>query len=162
NRDLEAAVRAGTFRQDLYFRLNGITIAIPPLRSRIESIPSLARTFVAEACNAEGRPASPIGEPVLQALRAHPWPGNVRALRKVMERAVMLSGGADIGVEHLVFDKLGGRASEAIPAGAPALRDEMRGLQRKRVIDALEQSGGHQRKAAELLGVSRRTLLNWL
>jgi two-component system response regulator AtoC len=163
NRDLEAAVRDGAFRQDLYYRLNGITISVPPLRERADSIPTLARTFVAQACEAARRPPLPLGEPVLAALRAHTWPGNVRELRKVMERAVLLCAGPEIGVEHLVLDKVGGPpAAEGASGGAAGLREELRGVQRKRVIDALERSGGHQRKAAELLGVSRRTLLNWL
>jgi DNA-binding NtrC family response regulator len=148
NRDLEAEVAAGRFRRDLYFRLAGVVLAIPPLRERPLEIELLARTFAAEA---DAR----LGDAALAALRAHAWPGNVRELRNVIERAALLAVDQPIDVEHL-----GLAAAPAAPAAAPAaLPDELAAIERQRIVDALEQCGGNQTRAAELLGMPRRTLV---
>ena len=98
NRDLVSLVRSGAFRQDLYFRLNGISVLIPPLRQRRPEIQPLARAFIAEACRDANRSALSITEQALAALETHSWPGNVRELKNVIERAVTLctsaAGGA--------------------------------------------------------------------
>ncbi|HWE24561.1 MAG TPA: sigma 54-interacting transcriptional regulator [Myxococcales bacterium] len=90
NRNLEQAIARGTFREDLYFRLNGITLVIPPLRDRPAEIEDLARHFIAEACRRSSRAAPRISREALQILLAYPWPGNIRELRSVIERAVVL------------------------------------------------------------------------
>src|SRR5262249_33767128 len=105
HRDLAADVRSGTFRQDLYFRLNGITLRVPPLRERRDEILGLARTFIAANVKQLGRKAPRLTDEVVKALEAHGWPGNVRELRNVVERAVLLAPGDRIEVEQLVFDE---------------------------------------------------------
>ena len=150
NRDLEAAVEAGTFRQDLYYRLNGISVRIPPLRERRGEIHELARTFVAAA--ARSGPPPPIARATVDCLEAHKWPGNVRELRNVMERAIVLSGGGELRPEHLLLVQ-----STAAPAD---LRSDLQAIERQRIERALAEARGNQTRAAEILGISRRTLIN--
>jgi DNA-binding NtrC family response regulator len=108
NRDLEAESLLHTFRQDLYFRLSGVTLLVPPLRERREEIEPLARAFVGEACRAAGRSRPPRLTPSAVALlERYGWPGNVRELRNLMERAVLLCAGAEIGPELLPVEKMG-------------------------------------------------------
>jgi two-component system, NtrC family, response regulator AtoC len=107
NRDLEVEVARGTFRKDLYFRLNGISLVIPPLRERLEEIEGLARVLVAESSQRMGRRAEPELSPeVLDLLRQYPWPGNIRELRNVLERAVLLCSGDRIEKSHLPLEKM--------------------------------------------------------
>src|SRR6266700_3563136 len=102
NRDLEAAVRRGAFRADLYFRLNGMTLVIPPLRERPLDLPRLARQMVLDlARHANQRPPPALSDPALDVITRHDWPGNVRELRNVIERALLLCEGATITPEHL-------------------------------------------------------------
>jgi DNA-binding NtrC family response regulator len=154
HRDLAREVAEGRFRQDFYFRLNGISIAIPPLRERKDEILPLALRFVGEVA-ARSRRVPPTLDPAVErALLAHPWPGNVRELRNVVERAVVLAPGATIGLEHLQLEApTEGRAA---PASADAA-DE-----RQRILDALDRCAGNQTKAAKLLGYSLRTLVSRL
>jgi DNA-binding NtrC family response regulator len=91
NRDLAADVALGRFREDLYYRLNGISLSIPPLRARINELPTLTRELVAAACKRAGRPPVHLASDTMAALLAHPWPGNIRELRNVVERAVIMS-----------------------------------------------------------------------
>jgi two-component system, NtrC family, response regulator AtoC len=158
NRDLEAEIARGAFRSDLYYRLNGITLTIPPLRTRVGEIRRLAETFMQQICRELGRPEPAIPERIALLLESYAWPGNIRELKNVMERAVLLCTGAVIGVEHLPMDKLGAPPSspgvpsaEAAAAGPP---DE-----RQRIVDALAACAGNQSRAAKVLGVSRRTLV---
>jgi two-component system, NtrC family, response regulator AtoC len=155
NRDLEAQVAAGTFRSDLFYRLNGMSITIPPLRERLDEIPTLARTFVVEECKELDMPEVPITAAAQAALLAHRWPGNVRELRNTIERAVLLAHGGPIDVEHLAQPR-------AAVVSAMDLPSEVESLERRRILDALEKSDGNQRRAAELLGISRRTLISRL
>ncbi|WP_438015402.1 sigma 54-interacting transcriptional regulator [Sorangium sp. So ce315] len=221
NRDLEVEIARGNFRQDLYFRLNGISLVIPPLRERRSEIVPLAARFLEEACRQLDQRSVPrISPEALEALEAYAWPGNVRELRNVIERAAVLCAGdavlpGDLP-PHLTSDaaprlgrgagagaaprlgdsdaapglggsaprlggsdaapRLGGSAPppasvDAAPApesptpqpGADAmarLRLEMKALERQRVVEALEQSAGNQTRAAKLLGISLRTLVN--
>jgi len=143
NRDLEAEVSRGSFRRDLYFRLNGMTLSLPPLRARPREIPALCRLFLRELAPAAGRKTPPrLTAEALAQLCAHPWPGNVRELRNAIERALLLAPGDELGVEHL-------------PAAAPpAPADE-----RERILAALEACAGNQSRAARQLGISRKVLL---
>jgi two-component system response regulator AtoC len=165
NRDLRALVERETFRRDLYFRLNGITLPIPPLRERKGEIEGLAREFMALASARAGRGVPSLSRSALDALMGHEWTGNVRELRNTVERAVVLCQGDAILPDHLVLEappptRAGTPASEAAPSdGQPALRSQVETFERARIMEALEQAGGNQSRAAELLGVSRRTLV---
>ena len=154
NRDLEAAAAAGEFRTDLYFRLAGIVLEVPPLRERRREIEPLARAFAAASADQLGRPVPELGPEAIAALVAHDWPGNVRELRNVIERAVLLAQAAITPVD-LFGRGIKARSSPAAPA--PAADDE-----RARIIAALERCAGNQTRAAEALGMPRRTLVKRL
>jgi DNA-binding NtrC family response regulator len=184
NRDLEAAIAGGTFRSDLYFRLDGVTIHIPPLRERVDEIPGLAAVFAAEAAKRFGRsPVPRLSSDALELLRSYRWPGNIRELRNVVERAVLLCDGDTIGPRHLPLEKFAAAPPPAVdevtgdcaPVGdtgrvpratiGPGLREAQQQLaeaDKQRIVDALERCGGNQTKAAKLLGISRTTLLSRL
>jgi two-component system response regulator AtoC len=166
NRDLEAECARGTFRTDLYFRLNGVTIALPPLRERRDEIDPLARAFVVEASRAAGRAAPPAIDAEAEAwLRAYAWPGNVRELRNVVERAVLLvEPGRPITTEELPRGlrpgaRVGVEAREAPPPPRESLKENIAAVEKERVVLALAEAGGNQKRAAEILGISRGTLL---
>jgi two-component system, NtrC family, response regulator AtoC len=162
NRDLEAECATGRFRHDLYFRLNGISVVVPPLRERVGEIARLARGFIAQVCEKWRRPFEPaLTNAVLAQLQAYVWPGNIRELRNVMERAVILAGDGPIEPRHLPFEKMAPAATARAvepPAAAPRPPSE----EFQRIIDALRRSAGNQTAAAALLGISRRTLLHRL
>jgi DNA-binding NtrC family response regulator len=172
NRDLRAEVEAGRFRRDLFYRLNGICLEVPPLRERPEELVPLARFFVREARARTGAEELPIKEDARALLRAHTWPGNVRELRHLMERATALAGDAPIDASHLPNELVTGAEPTPEPARSvqaisetdapPTLADQKRALERQRIVEALEQAAGNQTRAAELLGISRRTLVNRL
>jgi DNA-binding NtrC family response regulator len=147
NRDLEADVRDGRFREDLYYRLNAYAMRVPPLRERREEIPHFARTFRDAACVVLGRKPVPAWSPeAMAALAAHDWPGNLRELRNVIERACVVCTQDVIGIADL---------PEAVTrVTAPIAGDELR----ERIEDALARTGGNQTKAAKLLGIARNTL----
>jgi transcriptional regulator with GAF, ATPase, and Fis domain len=179
NRDLEAEIARGSFRQDLYYRLAGITLAIPPLRERTGEIAPLAQSFIA-AASAQSERKPQLDREALEVLESYSWPGNIRELRNVIERAVLLSGQGTIRQEHLPIDKM--RATYAAyrspavaddaatpPSGPPAAAglDPAHALdalypgdaERDRIIATLELCRGNQTKAAKVLGMSRRTLI---
>ncbi len=175
NRDLPAAIAQGLFRSDLYYRLNGMTIAVPPLRERPEDIVQLSMVFAAELSG--GQPPRLTPEAVAR-LQACPWHGNARELKSVIHRALLLAQGSVIDVTHLEFNaapsiatKRRSRASEAprfpdteppTAAVADRLRFELEERERRKIREALQQTGGSQKAAAALLGVSRRTLIKRL
>jgi DNA-binding NtrC family response regulator len=189
NRDLEAEVARGAFRQDLYFRFAGITLTIPPLRERPDEIRPLVETFSNQICRDLGRAPPIFPAPILMLLESYGWPGNVRELKNVVERAVLLSGGPIIGTEHLPMEKIS-RAMPSAPAAAapsapeprigtvtprqieagrvdvPGMSRAARGpagqAERERIIAALNACAGNQSRAAKLLGIPRRTFLNKL
>ncbi|HJZ87323.1 MAG TPA: sigma 54-interacting transcriptional regulator [Polyangia bacterium] len=183
NRDLEAEVNAGRFRQDLFFRLHGISILVPPLRDRVDEIAPLARAFIAHACrDLRIRTRPLLSADAIAVLEGYGWPGNIRELHNVIERAVVLRGDGVIGLEHLPIEKLTGAGTgpparaeaaraptQAGPTERPraepvsaALPSELASLERARILDALERCGGNQKQAAQVLGVSRRTLVRRL
>jgi DNA-binding NtrC family response regulator len=155
NRDLEADVARGAFRRDLYYRLNGMTLTIPPLRERPRDLPLLARHFVAAFSEAAGRSRPPaLSDDALARLAAHDWPGNVRELRNVVERALLLADGPVIEAEHL------GEDTPRAPAPAPKpSRSRPPASERSRILEALAACGGNQSRAAKQLGISRKVLL---
>jgi two-component system, NtrC family, response regulator AtoC len=122
----------------------------------------LARTFLASACRELELPPLSLSAPTLELLRAYAWPSNVRELRNVIERAVVLCTGKAILPEHLPPSVLNARAPLPELDGAAGLPSEIRSLERARIIEVLDRCGGNQTKAAELLGVSRRTLVSQL
>jgi transcriptional regulator with PAS, ATPase and Fis domain len=175
NRDLAKDVRDGRFRSDLFYRIGGIVITIPPLRHRLVEVEPLARYFLEKFCSRSGRLEPRLTREAIERLRRHDWPGNVRELRNVMERAVLLATGAAIEVEHVALDlpnepgdTLGAEADTTVVGVSNAfVRSLYTGvagdgeeLEKERVISALEACGGNQTRAAKLLRVSRRTLVN--
>lgn len=156
NRDLRREIGEGRFREDLYYRLNGITLRIPPLRERVAEIAGLAKEFLAEAATKAGLSVPPpLSGEALTALQQHPWPGNVRQLKNVIERAVVLAGEEPVKPEHLTETIGDGLATPTV--AEPGEVDE-----RSRILQALQQCAGNQTRAAELLGISRRTLGTWM
>jgi two-component system response regulator AtoC len=168
NRDLPAEVAAKRFRHDLYFRLDGITLTIPPLRERGHRIAGLAARFLEQACVAARRPLRPLAIETLEVLEAHDWPGNVRELKAVIDRALLLSRDGAIGVRHLAFsprvDDSRDEPVETAEADDPFLAtlSPAQLAERAQYVDALEKSAGNQTRAAKLLGVSRSTMTNRL
>ncbi len=170
NRDLQKEIDAGRFREDLYFRLNGITLEVPPLRERKDEIVRLAEIFVTRAAAADRREPPRLTAEARAHLEAHAWPGNVRELRNVIERAVLLAGDR-IEPAHLPLERsargggaaaAGGGAAAGTGANAGPLEPQMQAFERDRIVRALEATGGNQTKAAQLLGIARRTLINRL
>ena len=152
HQDLQALVRAGRFREDLYYRLTEIVLAIPPLRERVGDAVLLAHHFKERFCRAEGRPTLHFSDDALMAIEDHPWPGNVRELENCVKRAVILCEGAQIGAQDL------GLASSG-QFGQPVNLRQVRDAAEYRVmVMALARTDGCIVKAAELLGVSRPTL----
>jgi two-component system, NtrC family, response regulator AtoC len=162
NRDLAAEVAAGRFRQDLYFRLDGISLSIPPLRERRAMIVPLALDFLEAARAKPGDAAAKLDGEAIAMLEAHDWPGNVRELKAAIERAVVLARGGTISARHLSLARRPPSSENdlmlALLAGLSAEdRDD-----RARIIDVLEQNAGNQSRAAKALGVSRATLVTKL
>jgi DNA-binding NtrC family response regulator len=163
NRNLEARVAQGHFRQDLLFRLNGVTIRIPPLRERMDEIDDLVRTFTEEAARALGRAPTTLTAKALAALRAQPYPGNIRELRTLVERAVAFAEGEVIDVATIAL-ALEASAHERSrnDVARTGLNVEIELLERRRILEALERHGGNQTKTAQFLGMPRRTLVSRL
>ena len=163
NRDLEAALARGDFREDLYYRLRVFEIRLPPLRERREDVLPLAEAFLEEIGAGMGRPAAGISKEARERLLAYPWPGNARELRNALERAVILAGGGLITADQLPG---GPRAGPALPAGAgPVLAGELpeegvnlEALERTLVEKALARARGNRSQAARLLGLTRSQL----
>jgi DNA-binding NtrC family response regulator len=150
NRDLAEAMKQGEFRQDLYYRINTITILLPPLRERGEDVPLLARHFV-ETNVAYG--AKRLGAGALAALEAYPWPGNVRELLHAIERAVILSKSDEIEPQDLPPDVVGIAPAPAATPGA-----SLEAMERQHIVGTLREVGGHRGKAAALLAIDPKTL----
>jgi len=153
NRDLEAAVREGRFREDLFYRLNVLPVRLPPLRERRGDLPLLVGHFL-DAFNREfGRQLRGVEPRALARLEAHGWPGNVRELRDVLERAVLLGEGETLGTADLppLGRERPGEGALRLPPGGVDFASLERGL----VAEALERSDGSPTRAAALLGMSR-------
>jgi two-component system nitrogen regulation response regulator NtrX len=163
NKDLPAEIRAGRFREDLYFRLNVIPIFVPPLRDRQEDIPLLAEHFMAGFAREYGRRVKVLDSSAAAAMRDYPWPGNVRELRNVIERLMIMVPGDTIGSRDLVF--LEGAAAaderppgEEPPAGALSLHEARARFERDFILKTLAAQQGNISRTAELLGVERSNL----
>jgi DNA-binding NtrC family response regulator len=177
NRDLETDIAEGRFRRDLYYRLNGITLHIPPLRERRAEILPLVRSFLARFAREAGdRPAPEVSPEAARLLEAYPWPGNVREVRNVVERALLLCEGSEVLPEHLPIESMAAHsisfaAAAAPPPAAPApfaAHDPGRATapagaivdqERERILRVLAEHGGNQTQAAKALGIARSTLI---
>jgi DNA-binding NtrC family response regulator len=160
NVDLQQMVREGRFREDLYYRLNVITIDLPPLRQRREDIPLLVHHFLKKFSLENERAAREITPEALHALVDYPWPGNVRELENVIERAVVLSPGTSIGPELLPDVIVGRAATAALLEHRPdaSLFEIIEDCERRIIIDMLEKSGWNQTEAAERFRIPLSTL----
>jgi len=157
NKDLAAGIRAGLFREDLYYRLAVIPLHLPPLRERREDIPLLADHFLRRAAALSGKPIRGFTPEAMVALLRHPWPGNVRELENVVERAVTLAISDQIPPEILLLDVSAAPAPAALLAQATR-RPTLDELTTEYISLVLREVGGDKAKAAEILGVSKRTL----
>ncbi len=161
NSDLEGEVKASRFRQDLYFRLNVLRIAVPPLRERTDDIGPLTEHFVRRISARLGRPAPEVEPAVLADLKSYPWPGNVRELRNVIERALILNPGdtlASLDLPPLEGPRRSGPADES----DLSLRTRLSAVEREIVLEALKRSNGVRKEAARLLGIDPRNLPYYL
>ncbi len=156
NRDLAEMVLAGTFREDLYYRLNVFPIVVPPLRERGSDIITLADHFVMHFARENGKDIRRISTPALNMLMSYHWPGNVRELENVMERAVILSDDEVIHSYNLPPSLQTSRESGT--AYTLTLEEKVRAVEYEMIVDALKSSSGHMGKAAEELGLTRRML----
>ncbi|MGO9740678.1 MAG: sigma-54-dependent transcriptional regulator [Roseiarcus sp.] len=163
NEDLKERVKVGGFREDLLFRLAEYVITVPPLRTRPEDVPFLARRFLTQARESLRRPPIEIAPAALDLLSAYRWPGNARELRNVMRRAALTASHV-ITAEHLADDLSDDSAcatliQKALDSASPRdrLRDQMRTVERDALVAALEQAGGNKAEAARLLGFDYKT-----
>jgi two-component system response regulator PilR (NtrC family) len=162
NADLEAAVQQGQFREDLFYRLNVISVNLPPLRKRTEDIPLLAQHFLGQYARENEKAIRAISPAAMELLLDHHWPGNVRELENAIERAVVLSIGEEL-VEELLPSSVRQRESTgllppALPPNGISFKDVVSEYERQIIIRALQSCGGVQKRAAELLQVKPTTL----
>jgi two-component system response regulator HydG len=154
NRDLQALVAAGSFREDLFYRLNVVAIQLPPLRERADDIPLLASSFLKKYAEANGRAARAFDDAALAALVAYSWPGNIRELQNVIERAVVLASGELVELKHLPVDML-----DVAPTLTPRIPGaSMEELERYAILTTLQANGGSTVKTAAALGISVRKI----
>ena len=186
NRNLESEIENGRFRQDLYFRLNGIAFNIPPLRERPNEILPLTYLFLRSAAKTSNLKEIPeLSKAAENLLLNYQWPGNIRELRNAIDRAVLLCDGDIIMPEHLPEEKMQQMMASPLPQKTPQPFDDehteqvpmqesstaskridfdgsLKEMERQRILDALEECGGNQTKAAQLLGMPRRTFVKRL
>ncbi len=163
NRGVRGLIASGEFRADLYYRLNGLTLEIPPLRQRRTEIPPLAQEFTELAAKSLGIPAPLITRPALQWLQAQDWPGNIRELKNRVDCACLLCQGRPIEIAHLNPQATDSPEAGAVANGADgAFWTDQKRMERESIFRALEACDGNQTHAAKKLGISRRTLINRL
>jgi transcriptional regulator with PAS, ATPase and Fis domain len=160
NRHLDVMVEEGSFRRDLYYRINVIPVIVPPLRERIEDVPLLAESFFRTLQLKSGKDIRAISRPAMDLLMAHSWPGNVRELRSTFEYAFVTCQTASIQPEDLPASI--GQAQQASPGPRPRAHrhqpSDREQQQKQELIEALQQAEGNQSRAADILGVSRVTV----
>jgi len=158
NRDLEAAVAAGEFRSDLYYRINVVPLEVPPLRARRDDIPLLVASFLERLAADEGGPRRELSAEAWEALQRHDWPGNVRELENAIERATTLAEGPGIGLEDLPEEVRLAGLKAAVRAGQMPFDEAVSRFERDLLQEALERARWNQTRAAEHLGITRRQL----
>jgi two-component system nitrogen regulation response regulator NtrX len=161
NKDLQAEIRAGNFREDLYFRLNVIPIFVPPLRERQEDIPLLADHFMAEFAREYGRRLKSFASAATVVLQRYPWPGNVRELRNVIERLMIMVPGDSISAADLAFlGQADSRRPEQLEPAAErlTLHEARDRFERDLILRTLAAQQGNMSRTAEVLGVERSNL----
>jgi DNA-binding NtrC family response regulator len=158
NRDLEQRVKEGAFREDLFYRLNVVMISIPPLRERKEDVPALIDHFLKRYADENGKEIRGLSSEAQDVLLKYDYPGNVRELENIIERAVVIAREDVISVEDLPFRESMGEPIEDRKAEEGLLRGSIEELEKKLIIDAMEKAGDHQSRAAEFLGISERML----
>ena len=165
HRDLEAMCRDGGFRMDLFYRLETITLEVPPLRRRLDEIGELVDLFASEAASASGTIPKSIDPAALDLLRRYSWPGNVRELRNVIERAVVIADGTSIAADDL-SDRIRGGSPDRAPAennepvGDLEFKERVRQYETDLILDALRRTEGNQTRAAKLLRMPLRTMVH--
>jgi len=167
NQDLNKLVAEGRFREDLFYRINVIPIVLPPLRERREDIPLLAEHFLEKYSTQMEKPVNAVSRPAMDLLQKHDWPGNIRELENVIERAVALESTPSVQPESLPATVRGGSArlspalsnvgTEVLPADGLDLEARVQEIERGYIAQALERANGVQVKAADLLGMSFRS-----
>jgi two-component system response regulator FlrC len=165
NREIEASIAKGEFREDLYYRLNVIPIRLPALRERPEDIEPLAVSFLASFSETYGRPPLAVSGEAMDWLRKQPWRGNVRELRNLMERMALVCSGPVLGLRDLCPGAEGTeRETPGLPPPAGEEADSLclRDMEKKMIYQALEKTDGNRTHAARILGISIRTLRNKL
>jgi DNA-binding NtrC family response regulator len=168
NCDLRKLVKEGTFREDLFYRLNVIPVMLPPLRDRREDIPVLAQHFAKKSCRENGVALKPISQEALRILMAYDWPGNIRQFENAVEHAVAMSLTAiEIGPEALPEEVHSRATTSSVPS--VSIPDEginftsvVSELERDLIMRCLEKTGGNKRQAARLLNLSRTTFIDKL
>ncbi|RMG72633.1 MAG: sigma-54-dependent Fis family transcriptional regulator, partial [Nitrospirae bacterium] len=153
NKNPEELIKEGLFREDLYYRLNVIELRLPPLRERKEDIPLLANHFVKRFCLENNRPPLSISDEALEQLKRYHWPGNIRELRNVLERAVILSTAECITPEDLPEKIRNSQLSSSM-----TLKDRLSHYERKIILECLRNHGGNKEEAARELGIDLATL----
>jgi transcriptional regulator with PAS, ATPase and Fis domain len=166
NRNVEQEVAAGRFRLDLYHRLNGMTLTVPPLRRRRSEIEPMAQLFLDGMRERHGLPRQRLSSAAIVALESHAWPGNVRELRNVVERTAVLTQGTVIEARDLALPSLAVTSSNGADvlettglSGAGGDAPEASSIERDRLARVLVECGGNQSRAARILGISRRTMV---
>jgi DNA-binding NtrC family response regulator len=158
NVDLRAALENGTFREDLYYRLNVVPLNIPPLRDRKEDIPALAKHFMHKVADNLGTPARGISEPAMQKLMAYHWPGNVRELENVIERSMVLSPRDTLEPQDIQLDSAGRNHGPAVNDTFLPPGMNLDQYEQSIIREALRRAAGNKSQAARLLGISRNAL----
>jgi len=160
SRDLAAMVAEGKFRADLYYRLNVLPIALPPLRARRDDIEALAEALLEDIARRSGLPVRSLAPDALEVLVAHDWPGNIRELRNVLEQAALMHD--ELVLHTAQLPRLGAAAPAPAASGPKPLPDQLADVERKAIADALKATGGNRVAAAKLLKMSRASLYDRL
>jgi DNA-binding NtrC family response regulator len=162
NKDLEASMRKGTFREDLYYRINVVPIHLPPVRERREDIPLLLRHFISKKSAERGQPTKQIAPEALSLLTHYPWPGNIREMENVVEQILTLCDSDHIAMDHLPLrlrsGTKGSQMKDKVTAGQRNFEYAVMEFERELIVDALKRANFVQTHAAQLLGISRRIL----
>ena len=159
NKELEQKIKNGTFREDLYYRLNVVSIKIPPLRDRKEDILPLIESFIEKYCKENDKEKLEASKEAIDVLMKYNYPGNVRELENIVERAVVLTRGKVITLNDLPMNMRGFKQEKALAIlGKGTLTDQVGALEKQLIYDALQESNGNQTKAGKLLGLTERNL----